>query len=492
MLKKLFQPLIGTLLSFAVCTTSFAEIGMTEHTDELTDYVHSIEKGQYLVLGNYNGEDILWRCVDKDSNGALMLSDKIISLKPYDANGLYTSGSHGIGDDSGEQRQAKGSNHWADSNLRAWLNSSATSGKVEWPCGNAPITSAVYQNKNAYADEQGFLKNFSAMEMSAIKTVSIPQIPNDYKYTRAEKGFSTGIKEYKQNYGNIADETTSDRFFLLNYEQAYKTYVAFKDYYYNAIPTKAALEKSQFSTATVEDLTLGSGKPWAYWLRTPAPNNGAQVRIIAGDNKVMAADAYTGYIGVRPAFYLNLSSAQFIAGTGTETDPFFVEERAKAKAEIGTEPVTSVQSVVNSKGDSELTIKKDVKITIGETEVKVGDKTYIMDVAPYIQPESNSTLVPLRFVAIALYADAADTNTNVVEWNADTKTATINANGKLINFTEGSGEMVSGGKVMVMANNVKAEITNGRMFIPFRELGRALGIEVEWDNISKTATYKAG
>ena len=32
-------------------------------------------------MGSYYGERILWRCVDIDENGPLMLSDKILCLK---------------------------------------------------------------------------------------------------------------------------------------------------------------------------------------------------------------------------------------------------------------------------------------------------------------------------------------------------------------------------------------------------------------------------
>ncbi len=50
--------------------------------------------------------------------------------------------------------------------------------------------------------------------------------------------------------------------------------------------------------------------------------------------------------------------------------------------------------------------------------------------------------------------------------------------------------MIVNGKSIVMENGVKAEITDGRMFVPFRALGNALGVNVDWDADTKTAIYK--
>lgn len=134
----------------------------------------------------------------------------------------------------------------------------------------------------------------------------------------------------------------------------------------------------------------------------------------------------------------------------------------------------------------------EVKVTIGSTKVIIGEKSYDMGVAPYIQTSSNSVLVPLRFVVLAInegeFREAeAD---KVIEWNADTKTATIPAGEKVIKFTAGSNTMLVDGTPVDMGNGVKAEILNGRVFIPFRVLGDALDVDVEWDSNTRTAIYK--
>ncbi len=137
-------------------------------------------------------------------------------------------------------------------------------------------------------------------------------------------------------------------------------------------------------------------------------------------------------------------------------------------------------------------ISNDVNVSIGSNTVVVGDNSYTIDAAPYIQASSNSTLVPLRFVAIAILGDDIENadDSSIIDWNAATKTASITANGNVIQFTANSNIMNINGNPVAMDNGVIAEITDGRMYIPFRALGNALGVDVYWDSDTKTAIYK--
>ncbi|WFD09600.1 hypothetical protein [Tepidibacter hydrothermalis] len=65
--------------------------------------------GDYIQFGKYNDELILWRIINIDPDGnPLLFSDRIISLKAFDADGNYH-------DD--EIRVDDGSNYWRDSNI---------------------------------------------------------------------------------------------------------------------------------------------------------------------------------------------------------------------------------------------------------------------------------------------------------------------------------------------------------------------------------------
>ncbi|GEM_PF-2277762 len=134
---------------------------------------------------------------------------------------------------------------------------------------------------------------------------------------------------------------------------------------------------------------------------------------------------------------------------------------------------------------------KKIKVTIGDIYADVNGINFEMDVAPYIQPSSNSTLVPLRFVTVALLdlsAKDAD-KSNVISWDANTKTASVHMQRGDIEFTAGSNKYIVNGRTQEMPNGVNAEITDGRMFIPFRALGEALNVEVDWEAETKTAVF---
>lgn len=138
-----------------------------------------------------------------------------------------------------------------------------------------------------------------------------------------------------------------------------------------------------------------------------------------------------------------------------------------------------------------------VEVTIGEKTIMMDGEPVDMDVAAYIQTSSNSTMVPLRFVALALGVDQAAVtdadNSSKIAWDANSKTATIlyaAGNGqKIIQFQAGSNYMVVDGTSIPMENGVFAEITDSRMFVPFRALGQALGVSVDWDAETRTAIY---
>ncbi len=143
------------------------------------------------------------------------------------------------------------------------------------------------------------------------------------------------------------------------------------------------------------------------------------------------------------------------------------------------------------------TLDKTVEVTIGSNTILVDGEEVAMDAAAYIQTSSNSTMVPLRFVSVALGVDSdnvasADESSKVM-WDGTNKTATIAyaaGNGqKLVQFTAGSAVMTIDGTAITMENGVVAEIVDGRMYVPFRALGQALGVPVSWDADTRTAIY---
>ena len=134
-----------------------------------------------------------------------------------------------------------------------------------------------------------------------------------------------------------------------------------------------------------------------------------------------------------------------------------------------------------------------VEVTIGDPQVyiygtPVGDPD---DPAPYIQYSTNSTLVPLRMVTAAICGFDTEKidSSSAVRWDPETKTATVIARGKVINFCENVTYMTINGIAVAMEFGVYPEIKDGRMFVPFRALAFALDVSIEWDADTKTAIF---
>lgn len=311
MKKRIFSLVIvlTMLMSFIPITASAATINI----------------GDYVQMGTYYGEPILWRCVDIDENGPLMLSDKILCIKAFDAETSANSetGSHS----RASYRSSWGSNYWGDSNMRSWLNSTASAGNVEWLCGNPPVAEELWCGYNAYDKEAGFLSNFTQSELNAIKTVtqksilSYPETDAGMATTGTERHeYNSYIDEVVQNYDNAYAEYITDRLFLLDVKQLNEVYnnkdILGEDYYIGE-PTAQCVANSEYKSDY-----LAVGKKWYYWLRSLSSSSYISVRYVDSDGGVSYDYASIGDLGVRPAFYLNPASFSITSGAGTESNPY--------------------------------------------------------------------------------------------------------------------------------------------------------------------------
>ena len=189
----------------------------------------TIKIGDYLQLGVYLGEPIIWRCVDIDENGPLMLSNDILCWRPFDAKGV--SGSHERDLPGESLRQRDGSNFYPDSQIRSWLNSSASPGNVEWLCGTVPNGHCVHESYNVKyeKDEGGFMRSFSATAKQYIKKTKqryvLPQADEElhtmgaqrYRY-RYDVSWESNWDEFFYTYDNAYAMEVEDRLFLLSLE----------------------------------------------------------------------------------------------------------------------------------------------------------------------------------------------------------------------------------------------------------------------------------
>jgi hypothetical protein len=186
------------------------------------------------------------------------------------------------------------------------------------------------------------------------------------------------------------------------------------------------------------------------------------------------------------------SATIYTKKTSTSTSSSNTDTTATTTTEAETE-TTTAEKVENETTSDDVNV---VKIQIGNSEIEVNYEKYSTDVSAYIQKESNFTLVPLRMVSIALSGGDVENadNSNLVKWDSDTKSAEITYGDTTVKFTADSNSMIVNGQELtqLMENGAKAEIKDGRMYVPFRALATAIGAEVDWDGETKTVTFTSG
>jgi len=125
-----------------------------------------------------------------------------------------------------------------------------------------------------------------------------------------------------------------------------------------------------------------------------------------------------------------------------------------------------------------LTVDKNVAIVNGVEQT--------MDVAPFIDKNSNRTLVPIRFVSEFLGG--------TVDWNATTRTVTIkfgkniNNEGLEIELTIGNTALYVNGKEV--KTDVAPLIKDSRTFVPLRFIAETMGFNVEWNSANRSIAIK--
>jgi len=308
----------------------------------------TINIGDYILFGTYYGEPILWRCVDIENGKPLILSDRIITIKPFDAEHL---------NDSTHSRRTFGSNLWETSNMRSWLNSTAHAGDVIWLCGVPPTEDVVFNGWNAYAHESGFLSddNFTLSERSAISQVSQLSLLHNVDRELATTGTVPHseievIANVVANFDNAFAHYVTDRMFLLDVRQVNRIWqnrAILGENYHMARSTQTAVDNSNSLWGPNEAVSR-----FQYWLRSPLGGRQESPNLLSGVTRVVdwagmitSGNPRSGFTGVRPAFFLNTYSMIIVSGDGTYENPFVVDGNGNSNwsADEGTETTVMLE-----------------------------------------------------------------------------------------------------------------------------------------------------
>ena len=116
--------------------------------------------------------------------------------------------------------------------------------------------------------------------------------------------------------------------------------------------------------------------------------------------------------------------------------------------------------------------KKTISVTTtnGEIEITAEDKRVeFIDVKPFVD-EANRTQMPIRVLAEMLGFN--------VNWNDNTKTATLENDENTITIKIGENTINKNNETITM--DTTAKVINDRTYIPLRAISEALGYVVEW------------
>jgi|GEM_PF-2408223 len=433
--------LIILLINMSFCNASNTEF-------------NSFKIGDYIQLGNYLKEPILWRIIAIEDNKPILFSDRVIAIKAFD---LYGNKKQYIELD----RADNGSNYWPNSTLRTWLNSVAEEGKV---FENHPISissGTIYGvNDNIYDQEAGFLKDFSSEELKLLEKRNYKVLlANPYNIEEIKDGgsephkYNKDIEDVVQNYDVANYQNVTDTVFLLSLKEL-KEYVFDNNIELKSTPTKVAIENSTYkghgSFGWLEPSNYIS-----YWTRTPLVITEDEVRNISKyeGETVSSIYASNGRYGVRPAVQL-IADTKPLVGRGTYNNPYIL---ANGKEQS----VSELKNELSSK----------ISISIDDTKVDFND---ILGY-PFID-SNNRTQVPFRVTMEAIGAN--------VEWDSANRIAIATKGDITVKVPIDKDFIYKNGEIV--QNDTFSIISNGRTYLPIRIVFEAFGKKVRWDGDTKT------
>lgn len=254
------------------------------------------------VNTKYNGAVIRFVVGKKASDRVGLVTERIISLKAFDAKEPSNSNS---------DRKNYGNNRASVSNLLLWLNSAAAAGGwyIAQHSADAPPTSAnVWDSKNPYDQEAGFLSFFEPDFRAALLDDTITVAKNTVTDGGGSEQITRKVRlltETEVGLGNengIVEGTQWPLFTDANSRKAY--------------PTPEAVSKSNYTNSS-----LSATQPWYYWLLTPYAGGANNARSVNSDGGLSTDGADSGSNGVRPALFL--APGTLVSDT-TDTDGAYI------------------------------------------------------------------------------------------------------------------------------------------------------------------------
>lgn len=218
--------------------------------------------GDRVEFGIWHDKPITWRVLAVEDDRALVITEDILAVRPYDDLGVSSSGWIQWDDIS---------TTWAESDIRAWLNDEFLNTVFTWEAQEAINLSQLSNPDNPEKGIEG-----GANTEDRVFLLSIDEA-NRYFSGNDERGASIMMTEEDVQYmlRISKDYGGDDRERLLNMENS------LRDYY------------------------LGQSKAYWWWLRSPGIH-GSNAAGVDSDGSIYGDGFVRDFAGIRPALWLNL------------------------------------------------------------------------------------------------------------------------------------------------------------------------------------------
>lgn len=146
------------------------------------------------------------------------------------------------------------------------------------------------------------------------------------------------------------------------------------------------------------------------------------------------------------------------------------EEEAKKEAEIAEEEAKQAEKEA----------QKGIHFAVGENYYTVDGDKYDMDAATFVQ-EPGYIMVPLKYVALAIGVPEEEIlyNNGMIYFKYGNKTVELRVDSDVATVNRVNVQM-----------EAPVVIKDGRSYAPMGEVARLLGLNKEWNNTQKTASFK--
>ncbi len=162
--------------------------------------------------------------------------------------------------------------------------------------------------------------------------------------------------------------------------------------------------------------------------------------------------------------------------TSTEKDEY--EKNGVFKYEPLVVDPDYVQVVTAPRDQDDSTLNRKVSVGVGSEQITAGMDIIDLDAPAYINDDGYAML-PARAIAEALGA--------TVNWDEESRSVSVFSGKRIVSMKIGDKTMYINGTPIPM--NAAPEISNGRTFLPVRDLANALGIKnIDWSEETSTIT----